>query len=296
MIAILLSTYNGEKYLETQLTSLINQNGVKADIYVRDDGSTDSTCNILNKWQDRGLLKWYSGENKGFAMSFLDLVSKVGDYDYYAFCDQDDIWLPNKLERAVSCLETLETQIQLYCSNLYYYKDDKVAGLVKDNKTVYNNYTCLVKNIATGCTIVFNRELKTILAQSSPHNIIAHDFWAYQTAMLFGSVYYDEDAYIYYRQHDNNKIGAKIGVYEIWKRRIRDVFSSRKDGRALQAEELLKCYSDKISEESKEIIGIVANYKKSIWAQMKLLFDSRYTMGRLSNDFWMKLRILLRKL
>ena len=72
--------------------------------------------------------------------------------------------------------------------------------------------------------------------------------------------------------------------------------SSRKDGRALQAEELLKCYSDKISEESKEIIGIVANYKKSIWAQMKLLFDSRYTMGRLSNDFWMKLRILLRKL
>ena len=82
-VCILLSTYNGEKYLEEQLESLIKQENVEIDILVRDDGSSDNTHNILNKWQERGLLKWYTGNNKGYAKSFMDLVQNSGDYDYY---------------------------------------------------------------------------------------------------------------------------------------------------------------------------------------------------------------------
>ena len=90
-ICILLSAYNGEKYIEEQLESLVGQQEVAADILVRDDGSSDKTHEILDKWQNKGLLKWYKGENLGFAKSFMDLVQRAGDYEYYAFCDQDDI-------------------------------------------------------------------------------------------------------------------------------------------------------------------------------------------------------------
>lgn len=296
-ICILLSTYNGEKYLEEQLDSIIKQENIDVDILVRDDGSTDSTHEILNRWQNKGLLRWYTGRNKGFAMSFMDLVLNSGNYDYYAFCDQDDIWLPNKLEVAIKQLSTLHSPAKLYCSNSFYYKDGENFGLIKKIKPDYNIYTSLVQNIATGCTIVFNRQLKDIMLQKMPDYLIAHDFWAYQVAMIFGEVYYDENSYIYYRQHDNNQIGAKTSKYEIWKRRISSFFLSQKRyGISLQAKELLKCYSEIMSPENQKIISSVANYKDNLRTRVRLIFDSRYSMGRTINNILLRIKIISGKL
>ena len=92
-VLILLSTYNGERYIKEQIESLLKQENVKVSILVRDDGSTDGTINILNEYQKQGKLKWYTGENLKPAKSFMNLVENAPEYEYYAFCDQDDVWL-----------------------------------------------------------------------------------------------------------------------------------------------------------------------------------------------------------
>ena len=123
-VTILMSTYNGEDFLEEQLQSLLSQQDVETHILVRDDGSTDRTRDILDHWQDAGKLTWYGGDNLGWAMSFMHLlIHAQPDADYYAFCDQDDIWLPDKLSRAVSMIEQQEQECVLYCSNVTYYRN-----------------------------------------------------------------------------------------------------------------------------------------------------------------------------
>ena len=96
-----MSTFNGEKYLQEQLNSLFNQENIKLDILVRDDNSTDKTKEIL----DRNHIKWYTGKNLKPAKSFFDLIKKSGDFEYYAFCDQDDVWDNKKLYIAIKKLE-----------------------------------------------------------------------------------------------------------------------------------------------------------------------------------------------
>ena len=295
-VCILLSTYNGEKYLEEQLDSLVKQESVDVDILVRDDGSSDGTTNILNKWQNNGYLKWYSGKNKGYALSFMDLVQNSGEYDFYAFCDQDDIWLPNKLISAIDKLGELKSPVKLYCSNLYYYKNGENFGLIKNPALRYNIYTCLIQNIATGCTTIFNKELKNIMSQCKPNYLIAHDFWAYQIAMVFGEVYYDKNSYIYYRQHDNNQIGAKISLQEIWKIRLNSFFSKKKKVISLQAKELLHCYSNVLSADKQNIISLVANYNDNIWNKINLILAPQYTMGSVIGNILFRLKIIFGKL
>ena len=96
-VRVLLSTYNGETYLREQIDSLIKQIGLVVKIAVRDDGSTDATLDILEEYRKKGLLEYFAEENVGYRKSFLTLSSYfVGKADYYAFCDQDDVWKPNK--------------------------------------------------------------------------------------------------------------------------------------------------------------------------------------------------------
>ena len=103
-----MSSYNGEMYLDEQLESIVAQKGVMTDILVRDDGSSDHTCDILDQWQQKTSLRWYSGENIGPARSFMDLLRQSGDSCYYAFSDQDDYWLSDKLKVAVDKLESYD--------------------------------------------------------------------------------------------------------------------------------------------------------------------------------------------
>ena len=101
-LAVLMSTYNGSKYLRQQLESILNQVcDCEIDIWVRDDGSSDDTLKILREYAAFGRLRWYTGENLKPARSFLDLVKHCPGYDYYAFSDQDDVWYPNKLRDGI---------------------------------------------------------------------------------------------------------------------------------------------------------------------------------------------------
>ena len=96
-VQVFLSSYNGEKYIEEQIDSVLQQKGVEVRILVRDDGSNDKTVDILEMLYKKGKINFYKGENIGYAKSFLNLLTHDNKADYYAFCDQDDFWLSNKL-------------------------------------------------------------------------------------------------------------------------------------------------------------------------------------------------------
>ena len=148
-VIVLLSTYNGTKYLSEQLDSLYSQNGVDIHIIARDDGSKDNTVEILKSYQNKfGKMTILAEDNVGCAKSFFSLIhyvcqSKDLKADYFAFCDQDDVWLPEKLKRAAEKLDTEEAERKLYfCSANFVDSNLNYLATVNLDK-VYNYRTCL---------------------------------------------------------------------------------------------------------------------------------------------------------
>ena len=119
-IAVILSTYNGEKYLKEQMDSLLSQEGVDITLFVRDDGSTDRTVEMIQSYSDKMDILLFKESNVGFERSFRAAVLKTEgrSFDFYAFCDQDDIWYEDKLAKGIDYIESLgNNEPILYCSN-----------------------------------------------------------------------------------------------------------------------------------------------------------------------------------
>lgn len=274
-VTVLMSTYNGEKYLVEQIESLKKQEGVQISILARDDGSTDSTLQILKKYEDKKILSWYTGENLKPARSFLDLINKAPNSDYYAFCDQDDIWKPNKLFVAVSNLEALGNQSQphLYCSN--YQLVNASLEQLPDNghsSTTMFNEALIVSN-CTGCTTVYNKALLDILKNRIPTYIVMHDDWVHKVCLAVGGkVVYDKSKNILYRQHENNADG---GIHN-FRHRIKEVkrrIVTSECIRSKQLGEILRLYESYMSNSNKELIEAVSNPKKNLLDKVKIIFS-----------------------
>lgn len=294
-VVILVSTYNGEKYLAEQLDSIIAQKGVNIEIMVRDDGSTDETIKILDDYKKRGFLDWYTGENIGSAKSFLDLLKNAPDANYYAFSDQDDVWLPEKINKAVTVLESKDYDgPKLYFGNQYCWRNGEIAGRVKEEMPSFDKYDCTVMNPTFGCTQVFNKELIELIRSHFPSFIWSHDYLVYLVAMYFGEVYYDHEAYMKYRLHGDNQNGAGNTFRELWHNRYKAFKNILNDhNREYMLQDFLTKYGNIINEDDREIVEIPAYYRKDLNSFFRLLFSKKYGFHRLENDFWLKLRILI---
>ena len=122
-VNIIVSTYNGSKYIREQLKSLFDQSYPNIDIYVRDDGSDDGTLDILKEYEASGTVTLIRGENLGFCGSFMELLRLTDKGDFWSFCDQDDIWYPDKVALAVKWLERQKQE-----EPLLYYSLSEMAG------------------------------------------------------------------------------------------------------------------------------------------------------------------------
>lgn len=233
-VLVLLSTYNGEKYLHEQLNSLLNQKGVEVTVMVRDDGSKDRTVEIIEEYQQKTkqfiLLR---GDNCGSCNSFFKLMKEGckyrDEYDYFAFCDQDDVWLDDKLEAAVKILDNnvVESIPGLYMSAYQMVDADlnRIETPVRIPKLSLP--AAFASNCATGCTMVFNSELLAAASIAcNTKDVIMHDYWVYLVCLAKGGfVYYDSVPHILYRQHGNNVIGG-IGdsFLKRWMVRMKKLF------------------------------------------------------------------------
>lgn len=217
-VLVLLSTYNGVEFIDEQLNSVLTQEDVEVSLLIRDDGSSDETLVTLMSYVRRfpEQIRFVSGSNIGVAGSFFELIKEASEsYDYFAFCDQDDVWENFKLLRSIHLIENRPDSIPLmYCSatsmvdkNLKFIR--KWPNLPKKPISIYNS---LIENIAVGCTVVVNLKAMLLLKSSLPKtvsNVIMHDWWIYLCVSAFGEVVFDNEAHILYRQHSNNVLGGE---------------------------------------------------------------------------------------
>lgn len=293
-VLTLLSTYNGEKYLKEQIESLLAQKGVEIEILIRDDGSKDSTIELLREYSKQNVLSWYSGNNLKSAKSFMNLVMHASGADYYAFCDQDDIWSDNKLNLAVEKLKDRNNSIpQLYASN-YQLVDSQLYDLPDNGHVTTTSFGgALIASNCTGCTVVFNRKLLDVLQMHVPDTIIMHDDWAHKVCLAVGGeVTYDERKTLKYRQHENNVDGG----IRTFKQRIRDVIRRYKGQdciRSWQLKEILETYRFMMPNDNIRITEKICNYKVSINSRINVLCSKEINTPYVNLNRRFRLAILL---
>ncbi len=293
-VLVLMSTYNGERYIEEQLQSITNLQDVEFDIFVRDDGSKDHTHKILNSWQDNSKLKWYTGENLKSAKSFMDLLMKAPSTDYYAFADQDDVWEEDKLYSAVLLLEQSPCDVPaLYFSQTQLVDENLNSIETKKIKPECTFYESLMVNYATGCTFVFNHKLLELVRKYSPEYLSMHDYWLYHLCLAVGgNIYFDPVSHIKYRQHSNNVIGLSKGWKQSqklrWKRTV-----EKECERSNTIIELYKGYKKEIKPEYLPVIKSIVNYKHSIKDLVYLIFNRRLLCRNWRTNLSMRIALLL---
>ncbi len=213
-VATLLSTYNGEAFLAAQLDSLAAQDGVRLEVFARDDGSSDRTLDILadyaRLWPQ--LASPLGGGNLGPARSFLALLGAVpATFDHYAFCDQDDVWLPDKLARAVATLADADPdRPALYCSKALCV-DEALRPMGESLFMGTGRFEeLLFANMAIGNTVVMNAAAFQLIRSRPPAGgVIMHDWWCALVISAFGVILFDERPGVLYRQHPGNVFGSR---------------------------------------------------------------------------------------
>jgi glycosyltransferase involved in cell wall biosynthesis len=274
-IAVLLSTYNGEKFLGEQLDSLLVQSHKNFILVVRDDDSRDRTVSILESYAgdhpERIHLLSCDGVNMGASASFAflaDYVLKSKEFlglksIYMMFCDQDDIWYPQKIEKLLSAmlateadngstlpiivhsdLEVVSEQNTVIAKSLISYQ-----GLEIERNSFPN---LVISNLVTGCTVLINEPLAE-KALPIPEKAIMHDWWLALVATAFGKLVYLDIPLVHYRQHGNNTIGAKeftkvsVVSMSLWSRILARKPSEHLIEVSIQAAEFNRRYGSQLS-------------------------------------------------
>lgn len=219
-VAILLATYNSERYLEPLIDSLCNQTYRDFTLYIRDDGSTDSTPAILAHYvaQHDNIVVMDDPTKGRRAMGSFMWMLEHTDADYYMFCDHDDIWLPTKVELSVDKIRSIEKRETpaLVSTDLVVVDSDlktispSLWGYMKLRPELLTQLKYAVScNLFTGCTMIINRAARDISLPVSP-NAVMHDSWiGLRTIAAGGDVAWIAEPTILYRQHGDNVFGAQ---------------------------------------------------------------------------------------
>lgn len=293
-VLVLLSTYNGEKYLREQLDSVLSQEGVDVSVLIRDDGSKDGTLNILKEYSTKDNVNYYEGVNCGPSESFHDLMRHAKGYDYYAFCDQDDDWLNDKLITAVRCLERKPQELPLlYCSNLNVV-DEQLNYCRLCHSEQYdlkNKFLGLVDFFAVGCTEVLNQKAIDMTIEYWSSQCLMHDSWAFMICNFLGEVYYDVTPHINYRQHGGNVVGTEKNAIGKVKASAERIGNKKIQPRWQNAKAIMDTFSESLSPIDLSKVAKMANYKNGLGKRLSLFFDFAIRANSIRKDI--KYRILI---
>jgi glycosyltransferase involved in cell wall biosynthesis len=247
MIDILLATYNGEKFLNEQIDSILSQSCKDWQLLIRDDGSTDATVQIINsyikQYPDKIKLIEDNLGNLGVGHNFEKLLEHSKS-EYIMFCDQDDVWLPEKIKLTLdkmkeaeishpdipilifTDLKVVDENFKIIAESLWsYHKIDPTEGGLFKNM--------LYRNIVTGCTVMINKKAKEIVLPI-PEYVQMHDWWVAMNTAKYGRIFHIPAATVLYRQHSGNVVGTKkitmtfsVFIWK-WKRFCRNYSSDYK--------------------------------------------------------------------
>ena len=294
-----MSAYNGSKYIEAQLDSIFQQVGVKVLCYVRNDGSTDDTLQVLKKYASTsGDLIICEGENVGWERSFLLALKDAPQADYYAFADQDDIWFEDKLISGIKMLEkegSKNKPCMYHCNKISVTEDLKpLAHQVRRTPRPLNRQNALIQEYAQGCSIIMNENARQLVTKYIPREKIAHDYWCGLLCYLFGEAIYDNKPHFYHISHGNNASGEGH-IIGSWKGRLKKFFAGE-TVYYTPFSDLEKGYADMLSKTDKKFILKLKYYKKSLKAKLVLFFSPKFVRDSILGTCSLKMAILLNKL
>ena len=298
-VTVLMSTYNGSQFLQQQLNSLYEQTYANVKILVRDDGSTDTTRDMLASEQLRGAIEQLEGYNNvGSTRSFFALLRHAArtKTTYVTFCDQDDVWQANKIERAVSILSSVSDCPALYCSRLEIVNEQLQALelSVKPRKIGFGN--ALVENIALGCTMVLNRKAIDLLChQPLPSQVYIHDWWCYLVIACFGEVIFDNNALIKYRQHSGNAIGVATNHIAILKQKLARLLSGRL-WISEQAVVFLELFADRLPPSQRLLVELLIKAKSSFGCRIRLALSNAIWRQKCVDNLILRLVVLMNRI
>jgi len=287
---VLMSTYNGGKYVKEQIDSILSQDYDGAIlILIRDDGSTDDTLNIIRSIScpDNREIQMLEAENNlGPQRSFLTLIEKAPKAEYYFFADQDDVWKSDHVQSAVDMLRKSDVPA-LYCSN-YSLVDSNLKMLSQYEITEKPRFTplkSLFYNQIPGCCMAWNEKLHKYLIQMHPENVMMHDSYVLSFACFVGEVLYDPESYILHRIHGGNVIGTghkKIRPLKWFSEKVRLIVRKEDYDISEMAAEFLKACSTNSHKEYLQDVQLLETYKRSSRLTMRLLNhpDTKETLDR----------------
>ncbi len=264
-ILILMATYNGEKYIQDQIESLLKQSYKNWNLIISDDESKDETYRIImeysNMYKNIDCIKHTPKDGALGNFNFLIKIAKgkINEYDYFMFCDQDDVWLENKVEETLKFMESKEKNEGILIYTDKQYVDEKLNYLNANSKKLSQ---IEFKNIihqtpAYGCTMMFNKKILENL-EDIPKEFINHDHYVLIVAFLIGKIYYLNQKLILYRQHGNNVSGSlkktliqKILDSNVYKKNLELMFFISKY--------LKQNYFEVLTKKQLEILDIILN-------------------------------------
>ena len=296
VLCVIMSTYNGAKYVEEQLDSIIGQDvDASVTIYIRDDGSTDNTVDVLRKYaagHSKEDIVIDRAANKGAAGSFLTAMRECPDADIYAFSDQDDVWDEDKLRIAVDKISEYPEDVPAlyYCGQRLV---DQDLNLISDhtlNEKRSLKTRFLLSDFA-GCTGVFNKALLDEVNKYEPGYVLMHDTWILKICLgLGGNVYIDSTSHLDYRQHKGNTLGLGRSI-PAYIRQVRQYLNEYKV--EPQMAELIRGYGDRLVTPYKELAQkacayrLNRTYKKELLNKRNIDFCSR----GLNITYWLKVKL-----
>ena len=279
-----MSTYNGEKYIEQQLDSIFTS-PQNIFLYVRDDGSKDRTIEIL---KDYGIkhavsIEVNEGKNVGSAESFLTALRECPKADYYAFCDQDDVWIDGKLSAAMEQIGATNQPV-LWCSD-YQVTDSDLHVIIQSvlEQPVQDSVRAVFYNNVPGCTMVFNWALMQELRKVEISNIRMHDIMAINVALITGRVIFDRTPYVLYRQHGNKVLGyrhKKIQIGKWIKEKLELVINKENYSTSEYAQAVLNAFESEMNAREKAEYKLISKMNGSLISRLKVL-ASPYTKEKI---------------
>jgi len=253
-VQILLSTYNGEKYLREQLESIIAQTAFnQCLILIRDDGSTDGTQAILEEYELRDSFIVVYGKNTGVNASYIWLLEHADvSCEYIALCDQDDVWLPEKIEKSLSMLDGLNCNRPLLFGSGTKVVDASLEELPRQlNSEQYriSYYNAMIQNVLPGHTQMMNRRLLDLALARGFSDVHVIDWWFYLLASGTGEIAFFPGATVLHRQHGKNAVGMRTGRLISFRRKLRYIREGRGNAFSKQLFAFYCRYQSDLSEE-----------------------------------------------
>lgn len=293
-VNVMMSTYNGEKYIEEQILSIEKQKNVDMHLFIRDDGSSDSTIHVIERlMSEYGNITLFQEENIGWKKSFFELLRLVpDDADYYAFSDQDDVWLEDKLERACNTMDKSMAKNRCYCSELTFVNENLDVLMTNNKKRFHqtNLYHSIVNGYGMGCTLVFDKNLLVLLRKGKLDNlrVLSHDWLVSVVATYLGEVERDTTSTILYRQHS----GQAGSLHENSVVKIKKAFDFSQIYWMECARYMLDTYADELDENKKKILLEFVEMHK-FKNKIKLLFNKYISRDSVLGTLKVKVYILL---